>query len=99
MTVLAILCCCAMAAYAGTDPDVPKLDIAVLDQSHLTVPAALVEIKLQDQVIASMSTDETGHAVFPAPKPGRYTVSASKEGFETAIIRDFEWWAPREAWS
>jgi len=90
MTVLAILCCCAMAAYAGTDPDVPKLDIAVLDQSHLTVPAALVEIKLQDQVIASMSTDETGHAVFPAPKPGRYTVSASKEGFETALAEDFE---------
>jgi hypothetical protein len=73
--------------------------ITVVDQSHLAVPAARVEIRLQDRLSAVTSTDETGHAVFPALKLGRYTISASKEGFETAIIRDFEWWAPREAWS
>src|ERR1700692_3408118 len=57
--VVLVLSCCAMAGAS-------KLDIAVLDQSHLAVPAARVEIKLQGQVIAAKLTDETGHAVFPA---------------------------------
>jgi hypothetical protein len=76
---------------AGTQPGASKLDVAVLDQSHLPAPDARVEIKRQDLVVAAMSTGETGHAVFPALEPGQYTISASKEGFETAVAKDFEW--------
>jgi hypothetical protein len=94
LIAVVLILCCAMAATpqtAGTQSGTSKLDIAVLDQSHLAVPAARVEIKLQDQVIAALATDETGHAVFPALTPGHYTISASREGFETAIAKDFEW--------
>ena len=88
--LLTALCCCLTVANADQS-DVSKLDVAVLDQSHLTVPSALVEIKIQGQVIAAMSTNETGHALFSAVKPGHYTVSASKEGFETASTENFDW--------
>ncbi len=76
-------------AVAGQS-NVSKLDVAVMDQSHLVVSSALVEVKINGQVIAAMSTNETGHALFPALNPGRYTISASKEGFENASTEDFE---------
>ena len=69
----------------------PTLDVSVRDQSHLPVPSALIQIMQGGRVIAATSTNETGKRGFPALKPGRYTVSASKEGFETASAEDFEW--------
>ena len=86
--------CFALTASSqtpGAQAKIPELVITVVDQSHLAVPGAQVEVKLQDQVIAAASTDETGHAVFSGSKPGRYTISVLKEGFETAVAKDFEW--------
>jgi hypothetical protein len=64
--------------------------VIVLDQSRLPVPGARVELKLGDRAIAAASTNETGHAEFAWCKPGRFAVSALKEGFETASVDDFE---------
>ena len=85
IAVVVFLCCTVAAAISQTS-DTPKLDVAVLDQSHLPVPAAQVEIKLRGHIVATVSADETGHAVFPALNPGRYAISALKEGFETAVV-------------
>ena len=63
--------------------------VIVLDESQSRVPGASVQIRLGDQVIFATMADETGSADL-ACKPGRYSVSASKEGFETAVVEDFE---------
>lgn len=76
----------AAGQIAPAVPDGPKLKVFVLGQSHLPVLSALVEITLQDRVIATMSTDQAGSAALPALKPACYTVSASKEGFESPVL-------------
>jgi hypothetical protein len=65
-----------------------NLVVSVLDDSQLPVPAARVEIRAGDQIIAEKSSDATGHAEFPC-KPGRLTISAYREGFDTAVVQDF----------
>lgn len=93
IAVVLFLCCATMAAPQGTSTqgEPSQFDIAILDQTHLPVPGARVKIKLQDQTIAEVSTDGTGHSLFPAWKRGRYTIEVSKEGFEAAVVKDFEW--------
>jgi len=56
------------------------LDVIVLDQSHLPVPGAEVEIALGDQSLATVFSDQSGRTVFPPGKPGRYTIRVSKAG-------------------
>src|ERR1035438_1530463 len=65
------------------------LAVIVLDQSHLPVPGAQVEIALGDQSLATVFSDQSGSTVFPLRKPGRYTIRVSKAGFETAAVPDF----------
>ena len=75
------ICFCAASTMASQT--VGELDVVVLDQSHLPVPGARVKLASQDDVIGEVSTNEIGHAVFPSWNPGHYTISVSKEGFET----------------
>ena len=90
-SVLALFCLAVVASAqtrAGETPS-SNLVVVVLDESQLPVPAARVEVKLGDQVIADGSSNDVGRAEFPC-QLGRYTVSASREGFETAVVNDFE---------
>src|SRR3974390_3315713 len=87
-----ILFCCTPAAIAQTHAEEAgpsHLAVVVLDESKLPVPDARAEIKSGDKVIAAASTNDTGHAEFRC-EPGRYSISASKEGFETAVVHEFE---------
>ena len=82
-----LLCSWAFAATPRTrsqETCPSNLVVIVLDQSQLPVPGARVEVKLGDRAIAAASTNETGHADLAWCKPGRFAVSALKEGFETA---------------
>ena len=92
--MLVLLVCWALSANSQTraqEANPSNLTVTVLDESQLPVPGAHVELKLGDQVIAEGETNETGHAELPWCKSGHYSVSALKEGFESAVIQDFEW--------
>ena len=67
-----------------------KIEVTVHDQSSLPVPGAEVRLKQATEVISTVTTDETGHAVFPELKPGRYSVTALKDGFDPVEKNDFE---------
>lgn len=67
-----------------------KIEVTVNDQSKLPVPAAGVRLKRGAEVLSTISTDEAGQAVFPDLKPGRYTVTAVKDGFDPVEKIDFE---------
>jgi hypothetical protein len=67
-----------------------KIEVTVIDQSNLPVPDAGVRLKRGAEVLSTISTDEAGHAVFADLKPGRYTVTAVKDGFEPVEKNDFE---------
>jgi hypothetical protein len=90
--VLAVFCL-AWAVNAQTraeDASPAKLVVTVLDESQLPVSGAQVEIKVEDQLILAATTNETGRAEFSCI-PGRYRISAFKEGFEAALAADFEY--------
>jgi len=93
--VLITLAVCLQAALAAGFPQArdgagSKLQVTVLDSSHLPVPAAQVQIKQGDKVAASISTDENGRAEFTGLQAGKYTVTALKDGFDPATRDDFE---------
>ena len=71
------------AAAASAQPP-SGIEVSVRDAASLPVPGARVELRLGRDLVASQDTDEQGHAVFPSLKPGRYAVSASKDGFQPA---------------
>ena len=76
---IASLMCCA-AAFATAPQIAPVLEVSVRDGSSLPVPGARVEVRLGDDVVLSKDTEVDGRALFPGLKPGRYTVSAAREG-------------------
>jgi hypothetical protein len=86
---------CLQAALIGGTAQAPapaelKIEVTVIDQSHLPVPAAQVQLKQGDGIVSSISTDESGHAVFSGLKPGRYSLEAVKDGFDPVSKNDFE---------
>ena len=83
-----IFFCWAPAAIAQTHTE-DSLAIVILDESKLPVLDARVEIKSGDKVIAAAATNDSGHAEF-ACEPGIYSITASKEGFETAVVQEVE---------
>ncbi len=83
-----ILCLCAGRAAWARQPEGAKISVTLLDPSHLGIPAAQLELKLDGGVVAAATTDENGHAAFGGLKPGRYAISAAKEGFEPLIRPD-----------
>ena len=81
---IAMLLWCRAAALAGQSPAAAVIDVTVLDQSSQSVPGTRVQLKIDQQVVASAETDEKGHARFAQLTPARYAIVATKEGFEPA---------------
>src|SRR5262245_43862715 len=65
-------------------------EIVVQDRDSRPLAATRVEIKDGSQTVATAQTDTAGHAILPPVKPGRYTLTASKDGFETLTQKDIE---------
>ncbi|HEV2446420.1 MAG TPA: carboxypeptidase-like regulatory domain-containing protein, partial [Candidatus Sulfopaludibacter sp.] len=87
--LVAFLALCQLAGIAAS-PTGPTITVTVLDSSTLPVPAVRVQVRSGESVVASADTDEKGQAQFPDLPPGRYTVSASKEGFQAAERQELE---------
>ena len=79
----AILLWQAAALAGGLMPAGPALDVTVVDSANLPVPGVRLELKVGSNVAASALTDIQGHAEFDELQPGRYSLTASKDGLES----------------
>src|SRR5215211_8808846 len=62
----------------------------VEDEQGATVPGASVEVRnVETNLTRALSTDEGGRFVFLQLPPGRYTLTASKQGFATLKQQEF----------
>ena len=66
------------------------LEVQILDQAAQPVPAAQVELKSAAVTFPSQQSNVEGRVKFLNLAPGSYTVSASKEGFETVSKTSIE---------
>jgi hypothetical protein len=78
------------AGAIAAPPAAPSVDVAVVDQANQPVPGVRLQLKLGDTIIASAETDVGGHAAFPDVKPGRYSLTAAKDGFAAAQKSDLD---------
>jgi len=93
--VLSILFVLLMAVHvhAQQAANNATLRVTVVDPSNAVIPGATVTVvggdaATKDTPIAPVETSDTGVAVVPGLRPGRYTVQASFPGFETRILAD-----------
>lgn len=57
------------------------IEISVVDEKSQPIVAATVELRLQDKLVISTSTDAQGKVSFAIPEPGNYILSVTKSGF------------------
>src|SRR5215470_12718552 len=91
---IAIVCFLLLAvnAYAQA-PNSATLRVTVVDPSSAVIAGATVtlagtEDATKGAVVAPIQTSDTGVAVLPGLRPGRYTVTASFPGFDTRTLAD-----------
>ncbi|MEI6245818.1 MAG: carboxypeptidase-like regulatory domain-containing protein, partial [Acidobacteriota bacterium] len=93
--VVALLVCAAAPAFARSSQvdRGGKLQVTVVDPSGGVIPNATVTVTGQDDptrvvALAPAMTSATGIATFESLVPGRYTVQASFDAFQTITIKD-----------
>src|SRR5215813_410261 len=65
-------------------------DITIVDQSKNPVSGVAVRFEDARNAVFSGITDEKGHVEFTGLTPGRFTLTATKEGFSTLKQRDLD---------
>lgn len=83
-----VLLACPVALLGGADG--ATVDVSVLDQENKAVSGVRVQLKTDQNVVASAETDQRGHAQFTQLKPARYQITAAKDGFETLEKSDLD---------
>jgi hypothetical protein len=66
------------------------VSVSVVDQVNHPVSGARVQLKSGENAAVSADTDQDGYAEFKNLPPGRYEISASKEGFEPLAKGDLD---------
>jgi hypothetical protein len=80
----------AASASAQTQITTGVIQGNVEDEHGATVPGATVEVKNVDtNLTKTLTTDDNGRFVFLQLPPGRYTLTASKQGFATLKQEEF----------
>jgi hypothetical protein len=80
----------AVSATAQTQITTGVIQGNVEDEHGATVPGATVEVKnLDTNLTKTLTTDDNGRFVFLQLPPGRYTLTASKQGFATLKQEEF----------
>ena len=78
------------AAAAQTQITTGVIQGTVLDEQGATVPGTTVEVRnVGTNLTKTLVTDEGGRFVFLQLPPGRYTLTASKQGFATLRQEEF----------
>jgi len=78
-----------LATWAGQPRAGLKIEVSVIDQSRLAVPAVRLQLTTADAAPIALDTDETGRAVFLDLRPARYHLTLAPQGFEP-IGRDLD---------
>jgi hypothetical protein len=89
--VLAVVLLAATHAALAQTPRTGTLQVTVVDPSgaviaNATVTVAGLDPATKGQVVAPVQTSPQGVATLPGLPPGRYTVTAQFEGFETRTL-------------
>src|SRR3954468_3958278 len=80
----------AVCTSAQTQITTGVIQGTVVDEHGATVPGATVEVKNVDtNLTKTLTTDDNGRFVFLQLPPGRYTLTASKQGFATLKQEEF----------
>jgi hypothetical protein len=87
---LLVVVLCAAVAPAQTQITSGVIQGTVVDEQGAVVPGASVEVKNVDTNLSrTLATDDGGRFVFLQLPPGRYTLTASKQGFATLVQEPF----------
>ena len=86
---LAAVLAFGVAVWAGPPQPAVKIEIAVVDQSKLAVPAVRLQLTSGGDAPIALDTDENGLAVFLQLRPAKYHLSLAQKGFEP-VERDLE---------
>ncbi|HEX8476029.1 MAG TPA: carboxypeptidase regulatory-like domain-containing protein [Pyrinomonadaceae bacterium] len=87
---LLLLLIIAQGAWAQTQITTGVIQGTVTDEAGALVPGASVEVKSLDTNQArTIQTDDDGRFVFLQLSPGRYSLTAAKQGFATLVQEDF----------
>src|SRR6185369_10428847 len=76
-------------AWAGPPQAGLKVEVSVIDQDKLAVPAVRLQLKSGESAVRVLDTDESGRAVFGELHPAKYHLSLASRGFEP-IERDLD---------
>jgi hypothetical protein len=91
--VIGLLVCLSLTSSAWSQAQITTATVQgdVVDEKGGTVAGANVEIKnLDTNFTRTEATGPDGHFVFLLLPPGRYTLTASKEGFATIVQENIE---------
>jgi hypothetical protein len=85
-----LLTLCASVSHAQTQITTGVIQGTVEDAQGALVPGATIEVRNVDtNLTRSLTTDDSGRFVFLQLPPGRYTLTASKQGFATLKQEEF----------
>jgi Carboxypeptidase regulatory-like domain/TonB-dependent Receptor Plug Domain/TonB dependent receptor len=88
---LLLLVSAAADARAQTQITTGVIQGTVQDQAGAVVPGAAVEVKnVETNLTRSLVTDEDGRFTFLQLRPGRYTLTVSKQGYATLAQEEFQ---------
>ncbi len=73
---------CAAADVAVT--------VSIVDQANRPVAGARVQLQSGENAAAAADTDQAGHVDFKGLPPGRYQITATKEGLEPLVKGDLD---------
>ncbi len=84
--LFAFLVCLPAAAHAQSQITTGVIQGVVVDEAGAVIPGAGVEVKnLDTNFTKTINTDENGRFVFLQLQSGRYTLTASKQGYTTLV--------------
>ncbi len=86
---LALLFGLGASAWAAPPQAGLKIEVSVVDQSKLAVPAVRVELKCGESPALGIDTDATGRATFAGLTPSKCHLSIAQKGF-ASVERDLE---------
>ena len=66
------------------------VSVSIVDQANHPVAGARVQLKSGENPAIPADTDQAGHCEFKGLPPGRYQITANKEGFEPLVKGDLD---------
>jgi len=87
---VAMFMLCRLAATELPPAAGPVLRVATLDPANQPVPGVAVQLRLANDLVATLPTDAQGQVTFSDLRPGLYSVLASKEGYQPVHQADLE---------